>query len=616
VRRALAAAALAAAVLALVPIHADAAPRKQVLLFLLRDTTYEQAVADPVLTGLASRGGIGLMTSAGENGRDAYVTIGAGRLESSDPTRGLLAETLARHARMVGYLGPLGLGRLVALDERGGIPLEVTRPQRIALDPDAFDVAQTADLVVAEVPASSSIELYVAASSARHLVIMVVDPDPSQAQRDRGDEVTPLVFANGSPEELAHAIAGAGGTPRGLTSDTTKRDGVVSNLDVAPTILSELGLPIPDEMLGSPIRIHGDAPTDLHRRYLIAQQSEAPTGLTALAVGLAGLLLAVGLVVTGRGPSWGAAAVVAAGLLSVAMQGALVPSGWLPPQRFPLSLLLVTGIGGAIVLIALVRRTRSPVVPVALVAAAGLGFVVVEGALGWPTPWMALNGERFYGLSNGAAGIVIAGAVLLAAVLRPAAGVALITAAALFAGMPFLGDDFGGGVTLFVVAALWYVLRVRKRFGLREAAILAAGSLLGLAVLIGANEAYGGTHVARAVSSGGRFGPLSVFIHRLSENVRGSLRDVFILPWLVAIPTGLVVALRRPGPLRSFLASEPAWRDALVTLAVAGVVGYVVNDTYSTAGVLFDHLAVALFVPLMLRRVRSGTLDLAPGPTL
>ena len=48
----------------------------------------------------------------------------------------------------------------------------------------------------------------------------------------------PLLMAQGSPGELLSAS----GPLHGLTSDTTRQDGLVANVDVAPTVLSFFGL--------------------------------------------------------------------------------------------------------------------------------------------------------------------------------------------------------------------------------------------------------------------------------------------------------------------------------------------------------------------------------------
>jgi hypothetical protein len=242
---------------------------------------------------------------------------------------------------------------------------------------------------------------------------------------------------------------------------------------------------------------------------------------------------------------------------------------------------------------------------VAIIAGVGLAVVVLDAALGWPmglTPFLggsALEGVRFFGLGNPSAGIVLSGAVLVAALLRPWAGVALLLGAALFAGLPFLGADLGGGLTLFAVAALWYSLRVRGRFGETEVVLTIASAAVGLAFLVVAHTVFpsGATHVARAVEGAGPGDLLAIFLRRLRLNVEAT--SAVPAAWLAVagLPAWLAVVRWRPGRFRAPLERDVPWRHAAATLAVGGMLGYVLNDTYGMAAVTFVFLSAALVVP-------------------
>ncbi|MGH2695789.1 MAG: hypothetical protein ACRDIW_02230, partial [Actinomycetota bacterium] len=294
---------------------------------------------------------------------------------------------------------------------------------------------------------------------------------------------TPVLLAAGQPGDLL----GAAGEPSGLTSDTTRRSGVVSNLDVEPTIRRFLGASL-GEAAGSPIRVEGEAPTGLAERYGEWRRSAAPVGLAVLIFALASLAAALVLVI---GPWNGAGRLVSLWVLfSTAVLVALVPAGLLPDLRLPVVLAAIAVISALVTAGALAAGSASTTRPLALVAGTGLALVVLDAAFGWPTgltPLLggsALEGVRFFGLGNPYAGIVLSGAVLVAALVRPWAGVGVLLGAALFAGLPFLGADLGGGLTLFAAAAVWYSLRVRRRFGEAEVLLTAAVVAVGLAFLV------------------------------------------------------------------------------------------------------------------------------------
>ncbi|MGH2656306.1 MAG: hypothetical protein ACRDIZ_06385, partial [Actinomycetota bacterium] len=196
---------------------------------------------------------------------------------------------------------------------------------------------------------------------------------------------TPIVLAAGQPGDLL----GAAGEPSGLASDTTRRGGVVSNLDVEPTIRRFLGVPL-GEAAGSPIRVEGEAPTGLAERYGEWRRSAAPVGLAVLIFALASLAAALVLVI---GPWTGAGRMVSLWVLfSTAVLVALVPTGLLPDLRLPLVLAAIALIAGLLTAGALAAGRRSTTRPVALVAGTGLALVVVDAALGWPTGLTPLLG--------------------------------------------------------------------------------------------------------------------------------------------------------------------------------------------------------------------------------
>jgi hypothetical protein len=594
------------AVLILLPAPpASSQPERQVLLFLLPDVSYQEALGDPVLSALARSGGIALMTNAARPGPESYEALGAGATRGSE---GSLGEALRDAGLRTAFLSreEEDPARAVIADASGAVSFE--DDFRAAGFP--FDPREDAQVLVFGPGMEADIEAELGQVQAGEVLVLAVVPFATAEMREAGDRVTPLVMARGAPGEL---LSGDGPL-RGLTSDTTLREGVVSNVDVAPTILEYLGVGIPDEVTGSPIRPDGEAPTALHRRYLQYQDIAAPIGLAVLGLALAALVAGLVVLLLASGvPGWLRATLAVGGLAGVALQQALLPASILPSLTYPVAVPTVLAIGGVVTAAGVWLGRRRPVVAVGVVAGAGLALVAVEAALGWPallTPLLggsALDGVRFYGLGNSYAGIVLAGAVLVAAFLRPWAGVAFLVAAALFAGLPWIGADLGGGLTLFVVAALWWAVRVRRRFRLPEAVVAVAALGAGLALLVVTHRLFpSATHVTRAVeSSGGVAGIFAVFWNRFLLNVRTTAATPAVWLTILGLPVGAAVAWRRPGPFRRPLEAEPAWRDAALVLALGGMIGYVLNDTFGTASVAFVYLSAALVYPALLARWRS-----------
>jgi hypothetical protein len=64
--------------------------------------------------------------------------------------------------------------------------------------------------------------------------------------------------------------------------------------------------------------------------------------------------------------------------------------------------------------------------------------------------------------------------------------------------------------------------------------------------------------------------------------------------------------LTRPGPFRAPLERFDEWRLGVIALAIGGMLGYVLNDTYGMASVSFIYLALALVYPALAERWTSA----------
>ena len=118
---------------------------------------------------------------------------------------------------------------------------------------------------------------------------MVVSASPSAASAADGDELGTVIAAWGDPDELLDAQ----GEPHALTSDSTRRAGVVADVDPAATVADWLGLPYD---AGAPMeRTDEPAPLDLYERYLQQRRLAVPAAAVSW-----GVMLLVGLAGRGR----------------------------------------------------------------------------------------------------------------------------------------------------------------------------------------------------------------------------------------------------------------------------------------------------------------------------
>jgi hypothetical protein len=373
---------------------------------------------------------------------------------------------------------------------------------------------------------------------------------------------------------------------------------VVSNEDVAPTILDFFRLRAGEGMRGSPItQVEGAAPFELHARHLANRRMTVPIQAGAgTYVALAGLLGVVLAARPGRGPGWLRQAAAWLALSALPLGGALLLAGHLPQLSYATVVPFVVVATAAGTLFALPLRRSGLLVPPAAIGAVLLGALAVEAAVGWTaalTPFLGgseLDGVRFYGLPNVFTGLLL-GAGLWAAVFLPTfAGFALLAALALFAGLPWTGADIGGAITLFAAAGLWLGLRRWGRLGWREVAVTAVVVIVGMGVVLALHAVpfAPATHATQFVEGPGRTpaGFLTTVASRLVIGFRMIARNPLAVIPILGVLACLVVVLRPPSAIRGSLERYRIWRDGLLVILLASVVAYVANDTGPSAASL------------------------------
>jgi len=430
----------------------------------------------------------------------------------------------------------------------------------------------------------------VEAEDADRLLVVVMSRTGSAEMSAEKDELHPLVMGVGAPSELF----GAEGDPGSLTSDTTRRDGVVTDLDVEPTVAAFLGVDAPEDAAGSPIRVVDEpTPFDLHERYLAQRRMYVPIGTAAaLYVTLAGLLGAVFVALGSRVPELARRVVGWACLSAAALGTGLLAAGHLPQLTYAAALpfVAIVTVFGTMAFSPLERRSA-----VWVPAGIGVGvltFFAVEAVLGWGailTPLLGgshLDGGRFYGLPNVAIGLLVGASLWVAQRFPTWTGVGVIVLVALLASMPYLGANLGAGVTLFATAGLWLAVRERHRLGpWKGVGVVALAVAGGTAIVLLAHWVSPlPTHVTRfEETSRGLAGIRDTFVDRLGIGVDLIRRNPAALVPVLGLPLALVVALRPPAAIAATFERWPAWRDAVLVCLLAGIVAYVANDTGAAA---------------------------------
>jgi hypothetical protein len=424
---------------------------------------------------------------------------------------------------------------------------------------------------------------------AEEVLVLVVSFRRSPDMIAAKDELRGIAMAVGSPDRLL-----VSDDPEGsLTSDSTGRDGVVVGEDYQATIeaFSPGALHAPDPPpIGSPIEIIvGPPPFELHERYLAQRQMYVPIGTAAaIYVVIAGLgaiaILALGDRVPNRiGRIFGWAS------LSVpALATGLLAAGHLPELTYAtvVPFVALVTVFGTLAFTPL-EHPDVLLVPVGI-GIAVLAFFALEALLEWSaalTPFVGgsqLDGGRFYGLPNVAIGVLIGSGLWVAHRLAPMQGFALLCALALFAGLPYVGTNLGGGVSLFAAAGLWLAVRERRRLGVwKGIGVFVGVTALGTAVILLAHAVSPlETHVTRFEEEGGGLAAvIEKFVDRLQVGFDLIAQNPFALIPVLGLPVAIAAVVWPPAPLRPSLERNPAWRDAILVTLLAGVMAYLANDS-------------------------------------
>jgi len=457
----------------------------------------------------------------------------------------------------------------------------------------------------------------VLATPADEVIVFVASTTSSPAMLAAKDLVHPLVMGTGAPA-LLFPLAGA---PRTLASDTTRRTGVVTDLDVRPTIFEFLGRAVPSDLDGLPLRVvHDPPPFELHERYLAMRRMTVPVQTAAALYVVVGGLFGIALIAMRRRVPQALARVGAwVGMSVPALAVALLAAGHLPTLSYATVVPFVIGATAVGTLAFAPLARRDAMLPPAAIGVAVLLFFLVEAAVGWTaalTPFLGgseLDGGRFFGLPNVFVGLLIGASLYLAFRLSPVWGFALVVAVALFAGLPFAGANIGAAVSLFAAAGLWLSLRTRGRLGWREAGVTAAIVVVGTGVILFAHRFLTSTptHITRfEEATGWRLGDVwRTFTHRLSTGWHLIEQNPFALVPVIGLPATLLAVLRPPPLVRQAFHGHPAWRDALLVALLGGIVAYVANDTGpAAAGLAFGlGLGGLVYVSLVEEPKKIGT---------
>jgi hypothetical protein len=297
----------------------------------------------------------------------------------------------------------------------------------------------------------------------------------------------------------------------------------------------------------------------------------------------------------------------------------------------PYIALLVTG-GVVVALAARLAERRWPGTAAIVSVGSVVVLIAVDVLLGAPLQLNTVFGYsvavagRFAGVGNLAFALLGSGAIVLAALVAERYGargrriaLGVLAVVLLIDGLPVLGADVGGVLSIVPAFGLAALVLLGRRIGMREiVATLAAafGVLLLVAFIDLARPDADQTHLARLAQHvlDRRWDPFfSSLTRRWSASFGSGETGAWVVFLLVSGVVAVYLALRIAGRstrVRTRPSLDPPERAAAVGLAVLAGLGLVAND--SSFAVPFTMLLVV--APAVLQRLEVGPADAEPAP--
>lgn len=429
-----------------------------------------------------------------------------------------------------------------------------------------------------------------------------------------------------SQEQTTLFIAAGKDIPRGYAaSATTRRVGVVTLVDVSPTILRFLHVPLPRAMGQTPMDWHSNSHTratrenflvKMNNQAIVRDKSIAPVTLFFVFLIITSVL--VSMVAYTRARSWRSCA------RFMALMSACFPTftflikplteSIATPSHMVVVLAVLSAIAAWILMragskwgyvkVILGIATFNLVVQfIDILSGGNLQFNTVFG-------YSPIVAGRFAGFGNQSFAIIAISAVIVVAMIKEIAAshpqwnekkvnaslLTFLIVMLFIEGAPYFGSDVGGVLaltpTIFVIGLMFY----NKRIGIKSfliASVVTVGAVTVFALIDLARPVSQRTHLGRFAESLVK-GEAGVVIERkLASNLSILTASIWGVIVIVALLYILFLFLHPERFLRKTNDAHPGFRYLVYPAVVVGVLGMVLNDS----GVSIPGMMLANVLP-------------------
>ncbi len=431
-------------------------------------------------------------------------------------------------------------------------------------------------------------------------LLIILTPYPSYERLSAGDRLTPVImYGDGIPGGL-------------LFSGTTRRQGIIGNVDIAATIVDYFGIREADvtgrPVKGIPAGNNIETIKDINRVTVNTSNFRYPV-LSRYAIFVIMVVLMGLVTILYPGLLGGRLAALEKFLLIAIMIFPLVllilPLLNLPTLALTLLAIIFIDLGLTFLICSLFRGTPQKIFVASALTTLGLvldiaigGHLIRVSLLGYDP----IIGARYYGIGNEYMGVVIGSTMVMAASFLEKRRINLWFVALLLAlvlvvvGYPALGANVGGAITSFV-AFSFFLMRLREiRIGLKHMILILAGLVTVVLCFAVQDMVFlkSHSHLAAAVRDAADRGPLyllTIINRKVSMNIKLLRYTIWTKVLLTVIFVTAVLFYRPVGIFKRIFKKYPYSVRAWSSIVVAAAAGMLVNDsgvvTSATGSIFF-----------------------------
>lgn len=420
--------------------------------------------------------------------------------------------------------------------------------------------------------------------------LMLIIPFPSAEANERGEKLTPVVLYM---DDSFHGV---------LTSPTTRRDGIITNTDFLPWVLSFFG--IHERFSGNiiPVKKHNHIKfiTDLSERTAKIHRYRSPIIKNYIVLQIfVVFILILGMLFYKKRPG-----ILASALIQLCIFIMCVPISILilPIMGYyslynTIGLLLIT----TLIVVSIINILNKGLLQdiylsISFLCIATAFILIIDLFTGANLiknsllGYCPIIGARFYGIGNEYCGILIGSTIVGMTILKHKIKIPVLIEVLIFLtvvatiALPFWGANFGGTIT--AVSGFFYALIKgnKNKFTFVDAVKLFMG-LIAFIFLIGYIDYFilkGYTHFGRLI--GKLFNKdVSVISDIIFRKISMNIRLLQWTIWSQVLLTFLVflvfIAFKPLGILSCIFKANPFMEIAFASVLLADVVGMLVNDS-------------------------------------